>query len=392
MAAVPARHTHAPRTPARSPQVWGITRSADTAVIGEKGQDHPDLFPFISHESVMIDFLHMLLRIGELFLHLTAVKLLAAGNVVWKEGQGDDQPKSSEFLAAQLGGEITRVAKVGEVRWEHKRGRWSCLPGLTADRLLAVLRGLDFTRLPIFAADPDRLCVLRERLQAAIREFVALYDLVNMPHPFENSTIDAKALSDRIHRWVFACVAEQEGPSEAQRAALFPLERFLTPYMHAFIWHVVRLLIVHGDLHEFVGQDLELVNGIHGAMWARVSCKRRGHELMPVLMCTLRRDFNDYTALDDVLPYPCPAKRCSSTFKKRGWLESHWARLHAAPMHPEWGQPLDWEAVHARQQRELATLRAARRDLVMETRAAAEEEAERALVERRASRASGPRP
>ena len=75
------------------------------------------------------------------------------------------------------------------------------------------------------------------------KEFIRLYDLFT---DYANIPLDLGAYQTALINWLREYIKlNEKGKKQIQ------------PYIHIFVFHVVELLIIHGDIHKFTGQGLE---------------------------------------------------------------------------------------------------------------------------------------
>jgi hypothetical protein len=182
---------------------------------GDEGEEDivlkHDLFPFIPTTHTMPDFLHLHLRIGERLLHLLCMKLLAAADCA--EDMDDPERKSqAKFLREQLKEEFLKHTK-RDVEFAKRDGTWQTSPKLTGNLLRPLLKNIDLKQIEVFAK--PKCSLIREGLQACIKEFVAIHDVMNTPDPFGPKDAAhaptrkqaAKDFQNRILTWIHRSVA-----------------------------------------------------------------------------------------------------------------------------------------------------------------------------------------
>ena len=320
-------HCHVTRKERKAWHVrWPLQRTDNDTK--KQGRLHENLFPFIPVERVIPDFLHLHLRIGERLIHLVAAKLLSEARVV-ASASDQEQTRQGQWLAAQMGPEIERLAKVekGSVRFELRERCWQVCPKLTGDRLRPVLAKMDFGKVPFLA---QGIAAAKDGLAARFQEcwglFVKLFEIVNCPHPFSKDRLGDEFGPEQWQKYVDLWVKFSCHENKALGwAALFPAQDFMTPYVHTMLNHVTQLLLLHGDMHELAGQEFEKENNFHNLLWFRCSSRRGDAATRGIMLAALRKLFNTY---GDDRHFLCPDITCTRKFKGLATLYNHLEHVH----------------------------------------------------------------
>jgi hypothetical protein len=249
-----------------------ITRGSwDHVEGGSTGQMKPNLMCFIPFTRVVIDVLHLHLRVSDRIYHCALEKILdhcfqlkSTKKAVTPATLLQDQ---TDWLNLHVAPFFQAASNVSSLQFSNKQGLWSC-SRMSDGACRLINKNLKFA--PIL---PKHLAVA-QALQETLDGFVALYACINSPVAPPNPE------THRSHArvWLNSVIGPRENGSH-----LFS-HTFLTPYVHVFVHHVGELLQTHGEIYTFSGQALERANGRHGFVsadapadrWFTHSINRRG--------------------------------------------------------------------------------------------------------------------
>jgi hypothetical protein len=290
--------------------------SWDDVVGGSTGQFRSNLLCFIPFWRVIIDVLHLHLRISDRIYHCALDKILKLRFVSKKSDASKTKliEEQTDWLNKHVAPHFQAVSHVSNLHFVHKQGNW-CTSRLGDGAARLINKNLCFTEL---LSDPKHLATAAE-MQKNLSGFVKLYDVINTafapPHPEEHRGA-AKA-------WLHHAIAvNKDGKS------LYPAS-FLTPYVHVFTHHVGELLASHGEIYTFSGQALERANGRHSAAWQRANSRRKGEQNLAIIMASFRSMFNQpLDATGAMPPTRCPVLDCRCTFVYARALSTHLSNFH----------------------------------------------------------------
>ncbi len=191
------------------------------------------LFSFVPLERVVIDSLHLFLRIADVLINLLIRDLRTLDGLSTMTNRKDQSSQNVDEYAAFLNNEC----KV-RFRWytdkESKKMTWRDLTGPEKMRL--------FERIEIPSLFPG-LSTKADQLQALWKDFLGLVKELG------KTDCNASDIGDRCKAWVkqFCSVYQSKD---------------VTPYMHAFAMHISEFISLHGNIVMFSQQGLEKLNDI----------------------------------------------------------------------------------------------------------------------------------
>lgn len=286
---------------------------------------------WIENGDIVIDPLHMLLRIYDTLFHRLWEKL---GAVTGGENEAKRrlEPEMQKIVSYF---KFFKSAETGEWKW----------PTINGSQRLQVLLNLDVE------AVWNEAPVAARSLQACMREFAHIYQTqINNWHPSPGSDVQ-KQLQALIRKLCMkpmqqrAIAPRQTGRvrvgSKTQQAsvrtgedAVFNPTELMTLYFHMAFSHVGELIDRHGSLRAFSMQHLERGNNSDGAAWHAKNSRRRSTELEELLFRAWR--IRRYEGLRAGAKFRCAD--CDAPFNTAGWLARHRAKIHVLPP-PHLSQP-----------------------------------------------------
>jgi hypothetical protein len=269
-----------------------------------------NLFAFIPTERIVIDLLHMFLRISDRLI-TNACELALIHEYDNSNPDTEDNNAEAVWLTDTFGRGFGALAhcKV-KITQDDKTGVWTT-SRLNGNKRKLIVR--EFQLNSIFKKNP----VLGAQLQATWDGFWALYSVLNQKDPLlsiinafrqvneeELITGDHRFTTAQLRKkasyawvilaqtWLMTTVmANSDGDNTLQPATV---RTFITPYVHVFVFHVHSILIWTGSLNDFSCQNLELANNLQGKQTHRQNCRRSatGEEEMQIIMASFRNLLN----------------------------------------------------------------------------------------------------
>lgn len=194
------------------------------------------LFPTIPLINVVIDLLHMFLRIAGKLLEL----------LIWECKQADGLKEKHRFTSinrqkwihmAKLENLIQNICKI-PFQWEvTSEGNKLHYKDLRGPELKALFSQIDINQI---LPNTPRAAKIQKL-------WVDFYAIINLLHNDEMSAQDIATVKNKIGLW-------------------FPLytelysQKSVTPYIHIFYCHVVEMLEIHGQISLFTQEGLEKLN------------------------------------------------------------------------------------------------------------------------------------
>ena len=190
------------------------------------------LFPFIPLDHVIIDTLHLFLRITDLLINLLVQDLLRRDGINKTISKLDrskqtNVAKYEQFLNEQCGISFKWYVS------EDKKLKWRDLTGPEKQRL--------FNNINVSDLFPDLDKV--DAIQAIWSGFTALIKEMN------GDIVEPDSFKLRIKEWVRLFLTRYQAKN-------------VTPYMHAFAMHIPEFIHMYGNLAPFSQQGLEKLNDI----------------------------------------------------------------------------------------------------------------------------------
>ena len=214
------------------------------------------IFPFIPMERVVIDHLHLFLRITDVLITMLIRDLQILDDLHGAQGTLPNNEKGKSLVTYQefLNGPC-KIKFTWFIDKESKRLKWRDLTGPEKIRL--------FKNINI----PELFPMLnnKNKTQKLWKDF---YSLVQQLSESECNDIDLFDKSAK--KWVTEFVGLYQSKD-------------VTPYIHAFSMHVSQFLHLHGNISSFTQQGLEKVNDITTKFYQRASNHHDSESLKQIL-------------------------------------------------------------------------------------------------------------
>lgn len=197
---------------------------------------HAPLFPSIPIDHVVIDSLHLFLRISDNLINLVIQELRRQDaldkNKTFNDGFNRSKYKHMAGWETYLN-DTLKIPFNWFVCKDSKKLKWRDLTGPEKQKLF---RNIDFTRVLPNHQKSDQISQLW-------KQFLTIANMLSSTIP-------------------------QQSKEEIQEASKSFLEQFLklyhtkhvTPYMHALVWHVPEFIQMYGTISSFTQQGLEKLN------------------------------------------------------------------------------------------------------------------------------------
>lgn len=193
---------------------------------------HPPMFPFIPIERVIIDSLHLFLRIADVLINLLIRDLRILDGV--DKATSLDQAKTTNMNAYQsFLNETCKIRFQWYLEKEAKKLKWRDLTGPEKKRL--------FDKIDIPTLFPS----LRQS-QKIQKLWVDFFGLIRS---LSKSKCDADEFQKLSKEWVLLLTSVYQSKD-------------VTPYIHAFAQHVHEFLRLYGNIVIFNQQGLEKLNDL----------------------------------------------------------------------------------------------------------------------------------
>ena len=274
---------------------------------------------WIDEKHVVMDSLHLLLRVCDCMFERSWIKLSAA----LTEG-------------------VAKVRMEKEMRktmshWkmfkpkDNKKMSWSSING---NQRLSVLASFDWETVW-----PENVSMAK-KINKAFREFHELHvNQMNSWHPtsgkdlgdqlktFVESLCLSTAAAPRRRRGRRVRAGSEEAHSEAQSgdSAPFNAAELITVHFHIVHVHVGQLTDLHGSLKPFSMQHLEAGNKKDNRSWNCKNSRRRDSELKEMIS----RNYRVLLAEKDKKEFKRTCELCQRGFVKEGNLENHLRKIHS---------------------------------------------------------------
>ena len=213
------------------------------------------LFPFIPLERVVIDSLHLFLRISDVLINLLIRDLRTMDGIEKLTAN-----KSVESLGKNIDTYVDFLNNVCKIRFrwyvdkESKKLTWRDLTGPEKKRL--------FKNIAIPTMFPE--LQTKSQLQLLWTEFFELVEILG------KTACDAADFDRRAKAWVKSFTAIYQSKD-------------VTPYIHAFSMHVSEFLKLYGNVVLFTQQGLEKLNDITTIHFQRSSNHKEADSLRQLL-------------------------------------------------------------------------------------------------------------
>ena len=283
---------------------WEMDRKADEEL--GRGRVRKNLFAFIPTERIVVDMLHMFLRISDRLIAEACALALVHEYDNDNPGEEEDGAEA-EWLTRTFGVVFGAIAKCEVTIRDGKKGGGWKTSRLNGNKRRLIMTHFEFS--DVFKKNKE----LGAQLQTTWDDFWNLYRLLNQHDPLlaivnayreaNNETPlseedlrsgpDSFSLRDYAATswtalasgWVNQATMAQpvqpaagarNGQKRQMRQPPLPIT-FITPYVHIFVFHVGAILVHVGTLTEFCCQGLELANNIQGRVVpTELQARRRG--------------------------------------------------------------------------------------------------------------------
>ena len=210
------------------------------------------LFPFIPMEQVVIDTLHLFLRISDILINLLIRDLrIKDGITKASDVPCDSYTKSYENF-------LNDVCKI-RFKWKiDRQSKEIKYRDLTGPEKVRLHKNID---IPVLFPELHK----KDQLGRLWRDFFLLINTINNEE-FDN----VKELHTKIKAWVklFLSIYQRKD---------------VTPYIHAFMMHVHEFITLHGNLVSFSQQGLEKLNDFSTKQFQLASSHRDIESLQQML-------------------------------------------------------------------------------------------------------------
>jgi hypothetical protein len=304
---------------------WKIDRKADEPI--GRGRVKPNLFAFIPTERMVVDLLHMFLRISDRLI-LEACCLALSHEYPNLLPADEDNGTEAEWLTNTFGAAFGEIAQCSVEIIEDKKnkngGGWK-VSRLNGNKRRLVMAKFKFE--DIFLTNPTvgkqlqtvwdafwgtyRLLNLREPLLPIVNAYRAAAHLTPYTkdtQPSNIANLTSVAWRHITTNWIMRATTDTTTADGQRLQALFP-PSFIVPYVHIFCFHVGQLLILVGSLTDFSCQSLELANNLQGCSTYRANSRRPDEEAEMILLASYRSILNIPAAIQSPTfkrTYYCP--------------------------------------------------------------------------------------
>jgi hypothetical protein len=321
---------------------WKVCRDANEPI--GRGRIRKNLFGFIPTERIVVDLLHMFLRISDRLIMVACDAALLSERDNSNPGLEEDKAED-EWLTDTFGKEFGRIAGCTvKIKADDAQKVWSTTR-LNGNKKKLIVR--DFKFDTVFKKNK----VVGAQLQKTWDDFWTLYSLLNQHDPLlsivnafnagHDDTIyeEGELKEDELRKqasdawqvmtlaWLYHTLLRSDHPTaKGEKVEPATPLSFLTPYVHVFAFHVGYLLLHVGSLHDFTCQNLELANNLQGKQVHRQNCRRADLENMQVIMASLRNLLNIPAAVKDKSyrrKLFCPFCPGHAGCKSMGYLRRH---------------------------------------------------------------------
>jgi len=271
---------------------------ADVQQLVENGKGFiaPSILRGIEMQNIIVDLLHMKLRIGGKLL-----KLLLVGDVL-KEERQDDVVAAMRKIGVTFKFRAAASSKDGD-----GKVAWTSLMGTQTSRVL--------TKFDVTAVVPGPRGVKLQKLWTDFwTHFCAILD-------WNKETGDCNLLQEKLTAWLEDFLS-------------FYGVNDITPYIHHFTTHCAEYVQRHGALRRYVCEAAELLNNVHQKIYHRATAKGGGRsttlsKLKDPEYQILMRDqrWRDWLDENSEPTFRCPLCK-NKEFKFFGWLFRHLDKEH----------------------------------------------------------------
>lgn len=337
-------------------RTWAIDRQADEAL--QRGRIRPNLFAFIPTTRVIVDSLHMFLRITDRLImeacNLALVHEYPQPEVTTGKGKRkkvilpsqEDNGAEAAWLTDTFGSAFSKIAQCSITIMEGSKGAGWKVSRLNGNKRRLLMTQFKFSS--VFKKNP----AIGKRLQEAWDGFWSMYTLLNqkdpqlsivnafraasgeeqlrvdsIPHDYD-LPMQAKVAWDHLAMAWVGKITLSRSHGGVRMSALLPTT-FIVPYVHIFAFHVGEVLRNVGSITDFSCQNLELANNLQGCQTFRANCRRPLEEAEMILLSSLRNLLNIppiVTSGSFKRPYYCPF--CESTGKQHSNVSIGHLRRH----------------------------------------------------------------
>jgi hypothetical protein len=195
------------------------------------------LFPSISLDHVIIDLLHLFLRISDNLINLLILHLRKADSIEKKRAFNEGFERSKYRHMAAWENYLNERLKI-PFNWfvckDSKKLKWRDLTGPEKIKLFRNIKIGD-----ILLDDPKT-----ETVQELWDNFMSLIETLSSSNSAE---VNVEKFKQDTQSWFELFLS------------IYPAKH-VTPYMHALLWHVPEFLELYGKIHPFTQQGLEKLN------------------------------------------------------------------------------------------------------------------------------------
>ena len=321
---------------------WSMCRKAGESF--GRGRKQKNLFHFIPTERVIVDLLHMFLRISDRLISI-ACDLALLHEFDSSDPSAEEDDAEAGWLTETFGRAFGGIAHCTvRIKQDEKSKTWTT-SRLNGNKRKLIVR--DFKLSTVFKKNTT----VGAQLQATWDGFWTLYSLLNQEHPVlsiinawrmshdeeevkegDKTTAELRQEASEDWRclaqeWLLQTVFPTPHPTK-RRCKLQPAtpKTFITPYVHIFVFHVHYFLISVGSLNDFTCQNLELANNLQGKQVFRQNCRRQDEEAKSIIMATLRNLLNIPAAVNSKSyrrRYFCPFCPGHAGSTSLGYLRRH---------------------------------------------------------------------
>ena len=284
----------------------------------EYNVSHPPLFPTIPLHNVVIDNLHMFLRVSDVLVNLLLVDLKRADAI-------EKLNKFSKFDSEKykhLDAYQKFVSGLGVPGYKFRIGQNSKqlkIRSLTGPERLKVFKHIIIQQL-LPKEDPSE----RARKQVLWNELLELHETFSK-RPEDVTAADIDSFDLKSKEWVrkFTQVYHSDK---------------VTPYIHAMANHTSQFMRVHGSILAFTQQGLEKFNDTMTKDYFRATCHRNEQALIQILQ--KRNRMEHMKDMDTVRPkhhdVSCSFSGKEALQKQVGYFNHRVVTLVAVKLERQW--------------------------------------------------------
>ena len=269
-----------------------VEENTETATLrrGKKqfNVSHPPLFPGIPLKNVVIDNLHLFLRVSDVLINLLVVELKRQDGIERvKKMTAFDPEHFSHINAFQVF--VTSLGIPDLNFYIDKSSKELKCRSLTGPEKLKVLR-----RICIVGLLPRFETTEAEKIQFLWDELLQLNFIFSKPAR-ELSLADIDIFESRARTWVRKFIDVYH-------------EKNITPYIHALMNHVPEFMRIHSSILPFTQQGLEKYNDIMTKQYFRSSNHKSEQALVQIME---KQNRLEYLRDQGVQPAKCFEVVCS---------------------------------------------------------------------------------